>query len=155
MNKTVKRMFEMIAAMFQSILSGSKVSRVSSEGVQVSKDGEVYDGMQVASHYGFYSLPPVGSDALLLSNGDAKTKVIIAAKKGSLPALKEGEACVYSLKKVIIDAPKIAIGKGENEIVSLLGQIIDGIQKLKTTQGSVVPSTELAAISTKLEAMKA
>lgn len=156
MSKTIRKMFEMIAAMFHSILTGSKVSMTGSDGIQVSKDGEVYDGLQVASQYGFYSLPPVGSDVLLLSNGDTQTKVIIAAKKGALPSIKEGEACVYSAKRVLIKAPKIAIGQGENELIGLLSKLLKEIPKLTTVDGkSLNPSDVLQNIAGKLEAMKA
>lgn len=155
MNKTIRKTFEMIAAMFQSILTGSKVSMTGKGGIQVSKDGEVYDGLQVASQYGFYSLPPVDSDVLLLSNGDTQTKVIIAAKKGALPSIKEGEACVYSTKKVLIKAPKLAIGQGENELIGLLAKLLTEIPKLTTVDGKGLnPNAVLQDIGKRLEAMK-
>lgn len=156
MNKTLQKMFEMITAMFQSILTGSKVSMVAKEGIQVSKDGEVYDGLQIASQYGFYSLPPVGSEALLLSNGDTRTRVIIAAKNEKRPETKEGEACVYSDKKVQIIAPKISVGKGESELIGLILKLMKEIPRLSTVDGKAIkPSPVIEKISEHLEAMKA
>lgn len=143
MNKSITAILNQVSNIIGSILSGSKVTRIDDNGIQCSRDGEVYNNLQTVHQYGFYSKPPKGCDALLLSNGNKKSQVIIGTKKGAYPELNEGDSCLYSDKESLVKAPnirlkgkKIAIGEGENELISILLNIIEQIPETTPKEGA-------------------
>lgn len=162
MNKSFRNILDKVSAILQSILTGSKVTRVHANGLQCSREGEVYDNLQTVHQYGFYSKPPKDSDALLLSNGDKKSQVIIGTKKGDYPELNEGESCLYSSKESFVEAPKvrlkgkkIGIGEGENELVGLFLSLLKSLPSKPMVEGEfLVDPKKLLEITQKVEAMK-
>ena len=162
MNKSIRKMLDQVSVLFQSILSGSKVSRVHENGLQCSRQGEVYDNLKTVHQYGFYSKPPLGSDALMLSNGDRRTQVIIGTRNEEYPELEVGESCLYSENKSFIKAPQIAlegekvsIGEGKNELIGLLLSLVKSISKEPMKEGNYMVDPLMIEKTIKgLEALK-
>lgn len=162
MNKSIRKIIDQVSSLFQSILTGSKITRVDADGLQCSREGEVYDNLQTVHQYGFYSKPPKGSDALLLSNGDKRSQIIIGTKKAKYPELNEGESCLYSDKESLVEAPnirlkgkKISIGEGENELVGLFLSLLKSLPSKPMVEGEfLVDPKKLLEITQKVEALK-
>jgi len=162
MNKAITAILNQVSNIIGSILSGSKVTRVDDNGIQCSRDGEVYNNLQTVHQYGFYSKSPKGCDALLLSNGNKKSQVIIGTKKGAYPELNEGESCLYSDKESLVKAPnirlkgkKIAIGEGENELISILTELVNAIPAVTPKEGlPLIESSVITNVKNKLGMLK-
>ena len=65
--------------------------------------GETRDDIELFQHFGFSSIPPVGSEGITLSqNGVRENAVIIATKGEKKIELKEGESAVFNNGSAVV-----------------------------------------------------
>jgi phage gp45-like len=116
--------------MIVSMLRG-KLLGIFNGTTRIDAQGDTIDGIPLLSHFGFISRPKKGAEVVVMRSG--QRRVIIADGDSRYTVeLKDGETAIFddsgntvhlmgtdgmkltSRKKVIIDAPDIEIGAGEN-----------------------------------------
>ena len=103
---------------------------------------DVQDDVIRAQNYGFTSVPPTQSEAVILSpHGERDFSIALAvdSPKDRLKGLKPGDVAVYHKSGsciVLSDGGKIQIKSGGVELISLLSQVVGALSALN---GPIVP----------------
>lgn len=86
--------------------------------MQVHLDGEVHDNLASLAHFGFTSVPPLGSDVVVLfANGERSNGVAVASnhKASRVRGLAPGDVAVFDVRGICIRLSSAGItidGKG-------------------------------------------
>ena len=153
MNKAIKRIFEQVENRFHLILSKGIIHRLKDGEAQVAfPQGGTIDEVPMIQQYGFKSLPPKGSIAVLVSDGTRRRSVIVGTKgPGPEPTLADGEACIFGKDTLIkaaddqitLKAAKFKIGSPTVDLVKLIEELLEALANAKVANDAAFAPTIL------------
>ena len=176
--QSIDRLIKPLKSRMASFILRGIIHRSSESGrvLQVSLgSGDTQDNIKKWEHFGFTSIPPLNSDALILFPSGSRTAGFCIASQSQTPCpveLKEGESAQYNQEQSFIAlrlGGKVQIKAGPNELISMLYELVEKVSKLEKVQSvktpvngapidgvlSMTPAIDVGNLLAKLDAMRA